>query len=122
VEIRVICGPFIHPSSFAHISRESAQHLAFSFHIRSIKQVDFEIKFKQSAFRHGVSEADIRYAFTNPRYDGPIEGIPAGNHYIRPGFDTHGNLLEMLYNEYATHVCIFHAMRCRSIFLSLLED
>jgi hypothetical protein len=31
-------------------------------------------------------------------------------------------LLEMLYNEYDTHVCIFHAMRCRSIFFSLLED
>jgi hypothetical protein len=31
-------------------------------------------------------------------------------------------LLEMLYNEYDTHVCIFHCMRCRSIFFHLLED
>jgi hypothetical protein len=80
-----------------------------------------DIEFKQSAFGHGVSEADIRHAFTNPRYDGPLEGT-AGNRYIRLGFDTHGNLLEMLYNEYDTHVCIFHVMRCRSIFFSLLED
>ncbi|MDR0663322.1 MAG: hypothetical protein LBF80_04490 [Spirochaetaceae bacterium] len=28
--------------------------------------MNFEIKFKQSAFRHGVGEADFRYAFTNP--------------------------------------------------------
>jgi hypothetical protein len=84
--------------------------------------VDIEIQFKQSVFRHGVSEADIRHAFANPRYDGPIEGLPVGNRYIRLGFDTHGNLLEMLYNEYDTHVCVFHAMRCRNIFFRLLEN
>jgi hypothetical protein len=43
-----------------------------------------------------MSEADIRHAFTNPRYDGPIEGVDTGNRYIRLGFDTNGNLLEML--------------------------
>jgi hypothetical protein len=84
--------------------------------------VDIAIRFKQSAFRHGVSEAEIRHAFTNPRYDGPIEGTGISNRYIRLGFDTHGNLLEMLYNEYDTHICIFHAMRCRSIFFNLLEN
>jgi hypothetical protein len=79
-----------------------------------------KLEFKQSAFRHGVNETEIRHAFTNPRYDGPIEG--SGNRYIRLGFDTNGNLLEMFYNEYDTHVCIFHCMRCRSIFFNLLED
>jgi hypothetical protein len=94
----------------------------FSSHTCYSEQVDLEITFKQSAFRHGLSEADICHAFTTPRYDGPIEGTDTDNRYIRLGFDTHGNLLEMLYNEYDTHVCIFHAMRCRSIFFSLLED
>jgi hypothetical protein len=96
--------------------------LVFIFHARYSKEVDIEITFKQSVFRHGVSEADIHHAFTNPRYDGPIEDTETGNRYIRLGFDTQGNLLELLYNEYDTHVCIFHAMRCRNMFFSLLED
>ena len=79
-----------------------------------------KFEFKQSAFRHGVNEADIRHAFINPRYDGPVED--ADNRYLRLGFDTNGNLLEMLYNEFETHVCIFHCMHCRSIFFGLLED
>ena len=29
---------------------------------------------------------------------------------------------EILYNEYKEHICIFHAMKCRSIFFHLLED
>jgi hypothetical protein len=81
------------------------------------------IIFKQSAFRHRINETDIRHAFVNPCYDGPIEDdANKENRYIRLGFDTVGNLLEILYNEYEDHVCIFHAMRCRSIFYYLLED
>ena len=80
------------------------------------------ITFKKSAFRHKINEADIRQAFMNPYYDGPIEDNNGDtNRYIRLGFDTGGNLLEILYNEYSEHVCIFHAMKCRSIFFSLLE-
>ena len=78
------------------------------------------IEFKESAFRHKLSEADIRHAFTNPCYDGPIED-KQNNRFIRLGFDTSGNLLEILYNEYSDHVCIFHAMKCRSIYFGLLE-
>jgi len=81
-----------------------------------------EIVFKASAFRHKLSEEEIRHAFMNPYYDGPIESIDkAKNQYIRLGFGKSGNLLEILYNEYDTHVCIFHAMKCRSIFFNLLE-
>jgi len=81
-----------------------------------------DIVFKASAFRHKISEAEIRHAFLNPCYDGPIENSDyKNNKYIRLGFDESGNLLEMLYNEYDDHVCIFHAMKCRSIFFSLLE-
>jgi hypothetical protein len=81
-----------------------------------------DIKFKASAFSHKITEADIRHAFLNPYYDGPIEDDKLkNNRYIRLGFDKVGNLLEILYNEYDDHVCIFHAMKCRSIFFSLLE-
>ena len=83
---------------------------------------DTEIVFKESAFRHNLDEAEIRHAFLNPCYDGPIEDKDNKNYrYIRLGFDKSGNILEILYNEYDTHVCIFHAMKCRSIFFSLLE-
>ena len=59
------------------------------------------IEFRESAFRHNKSEADIRRAFMNPCYDGPIEDDSGKNdRFIRLGFDTSGNLLEMLYNEY----------------------
>jgi hypothetical protein len=82
-----------------------------------------DIEFRESAFRHRISEADIRHAFLNPYYDGPIEnGDKKSNRYIRLGFDKSGNLLEILYNEYNDHVCIFHAMRCRNIFFNLLES
>jgi hypothetical protein len=86
-----------------------------------------DIIFKESAFRHNLDEAEIRHAFMNPCYDGPIENDDKKNNhepkgrYIRLGFDKSGNLLEILYNEYDTYVCIFHAMKCRSIFFSLLE-
>jgi hypothetical protein len=84
--------------------------------------MDVDIRFCQSAFKHNISEADIRYAFSNPYYDGPIENDDKkNNQYIRLGFDKSGNLLEILYNEYDDYVCIFHAMRCRSIFFKLLE-
>ena len=82
-----------------------------------------DIEFKMSAFRHKINEADIRHAFMNPYYDGPIEDEGSvNNRYIRLGFYTSGNLLEILYNEYENHVCIFHVMKCRSIFFGLLED
>ena len=81
-----------------------------------------DIEFKASAFRHNISEADIRHAFMNPLHESPIEDIDRkNNRFIRLGFDRSGNLLELLYNDYDDHVCIFHAMKCRSIFWGLLE-
>jgi hypothetical protein len=55
------------------------------------------IRFIPAVFKHGIREADIRWAFMHPRYDGPIEDME--NKYIRIGFDPHGNLLEMMYRE-----------------------
>jgi hypothetical protein len=80
------------------------------------------IIYKPSAFEHKIKEADIRYAFMNPYYDGPIEDDSAiENRYLRIGFDRAGNLLEIMYNEYGDIYCIFHAMKCRSIYLHLLR-
>jgi hypothetical protein len=78
------------------------------------------IRFIPAAFKHGIREADIRWAFMHPRYDGPVEDME--NKYIRIGFDPHGNLLEIMYNEInESTATIFHAMKCRSMYYSLLE-
>ena len=78
------------------------------------------VEFNDSAFRHGISREDIRHAFQNYKYDGPMEGYE--NKYIRIGFDHAGNLLELMYNELDDHTAIvFHAMKCRSIFYYLLK-
>jgi len=66
------------------------------------------IIFKQSAFRHKITQADILHAFANVHYDGQLDD--GYNRFIRLGFDTNGNLLEIMYNEYSDHICIFHAM------------
>jgi len=78
------------------------------------------ITFKQSAFNHKIAEADILAAFENAYYDGPLDD-EYNNRFIRLGFDTSGNLLEIMYNEYSDHICIFHAMICRDIFFKLLK-
>jgi hypothetical protein len=78
------------------------------------------IEFRRSAFKHRISEEDIRQAFLYYRYDGPVEDLE--NTYIRLGFDRSGNLLEIMYNEIDEHsVNIFHAMRCRDIYYPLLN-
>ena len=56
------------------------------------------IEFKQSAFTRNISEANIRHAFFNPNYDGPIEEDGLDNRFLRLGFDMNGNLLEIMYN------------------------
>ena len=79
-----------------------------------------DIEFNRSAFKHGVSEEDIRWAFFHCRYDGPVEDME--NKYLRLGFDRIGNLLEIMYNEIDEHtVNVFHAMKCQSIYYSLLN-
>jgi len=35
--------------------------------------MDVDIKFCQSAFKHGINEADIRWAIDTAKYDGCLE-------------------------------------------------
>ena len=78
------------------------------------------IKFNRSAFKHGVSEANIRHALNYPQYEGPLEDDE--DKYIVLGFDIAGNLLEILYNRVDDDtVNVFHAMKCRSIYFPLLN-
>ncbi|MDR1142990.1 MAG: hypothetical protein LBK77_02075 [Spirochaetaceae bacterium] len=83
------------------------------------------IVFRQSAFKHGVSEADIRRAFKIPEYDAVFEeGDPSKNLLI--GFDRNANpkasLPEILYNVIDENtVQVFHAMKCRAALIPLLK-
>jgi hypothetical protein len=52
---------------------------------------------RQSAFKHGVTEANIHWAFKTAEYDFPIEGDEEKNLLI--GFNTSANLLEITYYE-----------------------
>ena len=83
------------------------------------------IEFNPSAFKHGFSEADIRCAFDNAKYDGWFnEGKGKDkDRYLLIGFDRKGNPLEILYNLIDDKtINVFHAMRCRNIFHHLLHE
>ena len=85
--------------------------------------MDVDIRFSQSAFKHSVSEADIRWAIDTAEYDGFLEDDDdAENKHLLIGFDRNANLLEIFYNILDTDtVRIFHAMKCRNTFRYLLE-
>jgi len=78
------------------------------------------MRFSRSAFKHGITEKNIRCALNRPEYEGPLEND--GDKNIVLGFDSSGNLLELLYDlEDDGSVNVFHAMKCRSIFFHLLD-
>jgi hypothetical protein len=81
--------------------------------------MDLEIRYVRSAFKHKISEDDIRRAFDTARYD---ELLDDGK-YLLIGFDRNANLLEIRYNVLGEDtINVFHAMKCRNIFLPLLQD
>ena len=51
-------------------------------------------------------------------FDGLLEDYD--NKFLLTGFDTHGNLLEIMYNLIDEHTAyVFHAMKCRKMFCML---
>ena len=88
--------------------------------------MDIVIRFSQSAFKHGKTEADIRMAFDNVLYDERLDesdGLDDLNaKYLLIGFDRNANLLEVLYNVIDENTLkVFHAMTCRNINLPLIK-
>ena len=76
------------------------------------------IEFNPSAFKHGVVEEDIRFAFDNRLFDHPIAHHEDKNLLI--GLDRQLNPLEILYNGIDDHsVNVFHAMKCRKAWRNL---
>jgi hypothetical protein len=83
--------------------------------------MDVAIEFNPAAFKHGVSEADIRNAVMNALYDDVLDD--GNDKHLVLGFDCNGNLLEILYNTIDENsMNVFHAMGCRSIFFHLLDN
>ena len=81
---------------------------------------DLEIIFKQSAFKHGVTEADIHWAFSTVESDELIQGFD--NKYRLLGFNTKGNMIEVLYNLINNRrVNVFHAFPCSDAFVKSLS-
>ena len=84
--------------------------------------MDVEIIFSKSAFKHGKSEADIRWAFKTIKYDAILEEMGWSDKHLLIGFDRNAELIEILYNDIDDDtVRVFHAMNCRNSFRSLLH-
>ena len=74
--------------------------------------IDVTLIFNTTAFKHGFTEKDIEYAMSAPLVDRLMEKHV--NKYLILGFDTKGNLLEIMYNLVDEDTAnVFHAMTCR---------
>ncbi|MDR1506209.1 MAG: hypothetical protein LBI67_03825 [Treponema sp.] len=79
-----------------------------------------DIVCKPSAFKHGVTLADIYSAFSTAAYDVMLRDDREKRLLI--GFSTAGNPLEILFNELEDgRVNVFHAMPCRIKYLNYLS-
>jgi uncharacterized DUF497 family protein len=77
------------------------------------------IQFNEAAFRHGITKANIHYAFWHPVVDIAMED--AENKNLLIGIDSSGNFLEIFYNEIDEQsINVFHAMKCRKKYLELI--
>ena len=80
-----------------------------------------EIVFVPSAFKHTISEENIRWVLLNHIADGLIEEDNETK-YLTVGFDKTGNLLEIMYNYIDdSKIKVFHAMKCRKQFYDTLN-
>ena len=79
-----------------------------------------EFVFKQSAFKHGIAEPDIRNAFRQRMFDYAMPGEEHKNLLLGLALD--GSLLEIMYNVLDGDVInVFHAMKCRKAYFALLR-
>jgi len=82
--------------------------------------MELEFIFRESAFEHGVTEADIRHAFETCCYVGQYQDRT--NVLLLLGFDLNANPVEILYNVLVDEgVNVFHAMPCQKKFYHLFE-
>jgi hypothetical protein len=103
---------------------ERALPKRYSENMEEGQAVVLEIEFNPSAFKHGCTEADIRWAFDTEKYDGWFKDgdTRVEDQYMLIGFDVKGNPIEILYNIIDDRtINVFHAMKCRSIYRHLIR-
>jgi hypothetical protein len=82
--------------------------------------MEIVVMFTPSAFKHGVTRADIYYALEHAEYDDVLDDD--NEKHLVLGFDGKANLLEILYNVIDERaVKVFHAMPCTHTFRALLD-
>jgi len=82
--------------------------------------MEIVVKYVPSAFKHNITEANIRHAILNWRYDDVFEDDP--DKHLLIGFDSNANLLEIMYNVIDEQtVRVFHAMKLTGTYRKLLE-
>jgi hypothetical protein len=78
------------------------------------------VEYTVFAFKHNISEADIYSAILKPLYNDILDEYEGK--YLLLGFDRSMNVLEIVYNHIDEQMIKdFHAMRCRTAFLPLLD-
>jgi len=79
------------------------------------------IEFNKAAFKHGITEDNIRYAMWHPLQEQYLEAYK--NKWLLIGYDSAGNLIEVAYNIIDDEtVSVFHAMPCRKKFIKELNQ
>ena len=71
--------------------------------------MELDFIFRNTAFKHGLTEAEIRHVFDTCCYLEPYQNRE--NVFLLLGFDRNANPVEILYNEHGSNVVnVFHAM------------
>ena len=82
--------------------------------------MELEFVFRDTAFKHGLTEADIRHVFETCCHVGQYN--KRANVLLLLGFDLNANPVEILYNEFGDNcINVFHAMPCQKKFYHLFE-
>jgi uncharacterized DUF497 family protein len=79
------------------------------------------IEFNNSAFKHGLTEDNIRHVMWHPLHEQLLESYV--NKWLIIGYDKAGSLVEVAYNIIDDDtVNVFHAMPCRKKYISQLNQ
>jgi len=74
-----------------------------------------------SAFKHGISEDDIRHAVRCRLYEKPLNPNN-DDKFLIIGYDRNLNLLEIIYRDVDQNtINVFHAMKCRKTYKAFIR-
>ncbi|MDR0888437.1 MAG: hypothetical protein LBM21_00895 [Coriobacteriales bacterium] len=82
--------------------------------------MQFDVRYAQTAFKHGINEKDILHAIKMCVHDGLMEN--ANDVYLLIGIDTTARPLEIMYRKVGKNgMFVFHAMQCRKKYYKYLK-